>query len=43
MATTVNQVAKEGEVVVTAKLKKAKLPTLPRRNHGHSISLCIVF
>ena len=42
-ATTVNRVAEKGEVVVTAKLKRAKLPTSPRRNHDHSISLCIVF
>ena len=42
-ATTVNRVAEEGKVVVTAKLKRAKLPMSPWRNHDHSISLCIVF
>ena len=42
-ATTTDQVTEEGEVVVIAKLKRAKLLTSPRRNHDHSIYLCVVF
>lgn len=37
------EVAKERKIVVTTKPKRAQLLALPRRTHGHNISLSIVF
>ena len=36
-------VAKESKIVVTIKLKKAELPTSPRRTHDQNISYDTLF